>query len=329
MHTIVDGRCSCGADPNCPRPAKHPITRHGVKDATTDHEQIVKWWTEHPNANIGIATGQQSGILALDIDPRNGGTQTLQLLEKELGALPPTVTSNTGGGGEHRIFKYPSFAVRKDSAGKLFGPGVDVLSDGCIMVAPPSRHASGKYRWQEGKSFRDLKPAPLPERWLERLNGNVRAHQDADCVAAATAEHIAEGQRNTRLTSLAGTLQRRGVASEVIKAALMAENATTCMPPLDEAEVEKIVASVSKYPAAQLGDGADAAEGLMQLVLDQHFSGGRHLMLSTDGQFWHYDVRLWRVVPVQWVHGKVLETIQKNPVNNQKTLLCWAKSSSC
>ena len=57
----------------------------------------------------------------------------------------------------------------------------------------------------------------------------------------------------------------------------------------------------------------------MQLVLDQHFNGGNHLMLSTDGQFWHYDVRLWRVVPVQWVHGKVLETIRKNPVKNQKT----------
>jgi putative DNA primase/helicase len=42
-------------------------------------------------------------------------------------------------------------------------------------------------------------------------------------------------------------------------------------------------------------------------------------MLSTDGQFWHYDVRLWRVVQDQWVSGKVLEIIQANPVKNQKT----------
>ena len=110
-----------------------------------------------------------------------------------------------------------------------------------------------------------------------------------------------------------------GASRETITSALMAENAAKCTPPLDITEVEKIVASVSKYPAAQLGDGADAAEALMQLVLDQHFNGGNHLMLSTDGQFWHYDVRLWRVVPVQWVHGKVLETIRKNPVKNQKT----------
>ena len=310
VHTISDEGCSCGAGPNCPRPGKHPITRHGVKDATTDHKQIDNWWTDRPGANIGIAAGRELGILAPDIDPRNAGTETLQWLEKELGPLPPTVTSNTGGGGDHRIFKYPNFSVRKDLAGKLLGPGVDVLSDGCIMVAPPSRHASGKrYRWQEGKSFRDLERAPLPQPWLDRLSGSAAAQPEADGASIQPAGLVPEGQRNTHLTSLAGTLQRSCMSPETITAALMAENAAHCTPPLDSSEVEKIVASVSKYPAAQLGDGADAAEGLMQLVLDQHFSGGRHLMLSTDGQFWHYDIRLWRAVPVQWVHGKVLETI--------------------
>jgi putative DNA primase/helicase len=42
-------------------------------------------------------------------------------------------------------------------------------------------------------------------------------------------------------------------------------------------------------------------------------------MLSTEDRFWHYDVRLWRPVQDQWVAGKVLETIQGNPVKNQKT----------
>ena len=44
----------------------------------------------------------------------------------------------------------------------------------------------------------------------------------------------------------------------------------------------------------------------MQLVLTQYFNGGRHLLLGTDNRFWHYDVRLWRPVPDQWVSGKVL-----------------------
>ncbi len=319
MHSAHRGRCTCAKGNACERAGKHPTTRHGVNDATTDGEQIDRWWTEQPDANIGIAAGQSLSILVLDIDPRNGGTETLQRLEKELGPLPPTVTSNTGGGGEHRIFKYPNFSVRKDSAGKLLGPGVDVLSDGCIMIAPPSRHASGKrYRWEEGKSFRDLEPAPLPEPWLDRLRGNTAAKPDADNVPQP-AGLVTEGRRNNHLTSFAGTLQRSGASPEAIAAAVMAENAAKCSPSLDTAEVEKIVASVSKYPAARLGDGADAAEGLMQLVLTQYFNGGRHLLLGTDNRFWHYDVRLWRPVPDQWVSGKVLEVIEANPIKGQKT----------
>jgi putative DNA primase/helicase len=114
-------------------------------------------------------------------------------------------------------------------------------------------------------------------------------------------------------------MQRVGASPQTLAAALKAENLAKCSPPLDAAEVKKIASSVAQYPAAALGDGADAAEALMQLVLDQDFAGGKHLLLSTDGRFWHYDLRLWRVVSDQWVSGKVLELIKRNPVKNQKT----------
>ena len=320
MHTIEDGHCSCEVGSDCPRPCKHPTTRHGVNDATTDHEQIANWWTDHPYANIGIAAGRVSGILVLDIDPRNGGTETLQRLEKELGPLTTTVTSNTGGGGEHRIFQYPNFAVRKDSAGKLLGPGVDVLSDGCIMVAPPSRHASGdRYRWEEGKSFRDLRPAPLPEPWLDRLRGNTAAQRDADSAPAQAAELVPQGQRNNYLTSLAGTLQRRGASSEAITAALMAENAAKCSPPLVSSEVEAIVASISRYPSPTLSQRGDAAETLVQVLLDRQFAGGKLLILGTDGRFWHYSGKLWEPVPAKWIDGRILETLRTSPVQTSAT----------
>ena len=320
MHTIEDGHCSCVATSACPRLGKHPITRHGVNDATADGEQIDRWWTELPDANIGIAAGQESGILVLDIDPRNGGTETLQRLEKELGPLPPTVTSNTGGGGQHRIFAHPAFSVRKDSAGKLLGPGVDVLSDGCIMIAPPSRHASGKrYRWEDGKSFRDLEPASLPELWLDRLRGNTAAQRDAGSALAKSTEVIPEGQRNTQLTSLAGTLQRSGASPEAITAALMAENVARCDPPLDSSEVEDIVASISKYPSAAVSERGDAAETLVQVLLDRQFAGGKLLTYGTDGRFWHYSGKFWQPVPAKWIDGRILETLPRSQVQTSAT----------
>jgi putative DNA primase/helicase len=320
MHTIKHGICSCKDAEACERPGKHPRTPHGVKDATTNSEQINAWWEKWPRSNIGVAAGDESGIVVLDIDPRHDGDETIVERERELGALPATVTSLSGGGGRHLFFKHPRFAVRKDTAGKMFGSGVDLLSNGSIVILPRSRHASGnRYRWEGGKSFRDLEPAPLPEPWLDRLRGNTAAQPNADSAPAQSARLVREGSRNNHLTSLAGSLQRNGASPETITAALKAENAANCTPPLDSAEVERIVASVTTYPAAPFGDGADAAEGLMQLSLYQHFSGGKHLMLSTDGRFWHYDIRVWRVVPDQWVSGKVLETIQSNPVKNQKT----------
>ena len=321
VHTIRDGECTCSYGKACERPGKHPITQHGVNDATTNRDQIDKWWTDYPNANIGIATGTHSSLLVLDVDPRNEGSKTLTRLEQELGPLPRTVTALTGGGGQHLLFKYPSFPVRKDTSGKVFGPGVDILPDGCIMVAPPSRHASGRrYRWEEGRSFRDLEPAPLPQAWLERLRENDTAKSVSDAAPAETEGLVLEGRRNSYLTSLAGTLRRSGVSPEALKAALAAENVAICSPPLDTEEIDKIVASVNRYAAGQpLGDGADSAESLMQVALDQHFRGGKHLILNVEGRFWHYDGRMWRVVPDQWVCGKVLETITSNPAKNQKT----------
>ena len=47
--------CSCGSSP-CGSDAKHPRTPNGLKDATSDLEQITAWWTRWPNANIGITT---------------------------------------------------------------------------------------------------------------------------------------------------------------------------------------------------------------------------------------------------------------------------------
>src|SRR5450759_4613053 len=150
MHTVKNGACSCSKGAKCPSPGKHPWNINGIKGASTSKAQIREWWDDHPEANIGLACGTISNIFALDIDPRNGGQQTFHRLIEKLGKLNSTVVSNTGGGGTHHVFKLPKFKIRKDSGGKVFGPGVDVMSDGAIIVVPPSIHASGKRsRWRK------------------------------------------------------------------------------------------------------------------------------------------------------------------------------------
>ncbi|HYO90339.1 MAG TPA: bifunctional DNA primase/polymerase, partial [Pyrinomonadaceae bacterium] len=69
--------CSCAAGQECRSPGKHPRTRRGLKDATTDEAQVRAWWRKWPHANIGLAMGKASGLVALDVDPRAGGDVSL------------------------------------------------------------------------------------------------------------------------------------------------------------------------------------------------------------------------------------------------------------
>jgi hypothetical protein len=146
LHHPVNGACSCGVS-ICTSPAKHPRTEHGLSDATTDLQVITQWWTEEPNANIGVRTGQISGIVVLDIDAKNGGLESWRDLQDFNGRVD-TLTSHTGGGGLHLFFDAPADEL-KSTSGQI-GPGVDTRAEGGYVVMPPSRHISGRqYRWED------------------------------------------------------------------------------------------------------------------------------------------------------------------------------------
>ena len=127
---------------------KVPATRHGVLDATTDPDQIRAWWTARPDCNIGLACGEVSGIVALDIDPRSGGHEFFEAMTDENGRLPEGVfESQTGGGGTHYLFAYAG------QANIDLAPGVEVKSTGKYIVVPPSIHPSGNsYEWELSSS---------------------------------------------------------------------------------------------------------------------------------------------------------------------------------
>ncbi|MCJ2137439.1 phage/plasmid primase, P4 family [Methylobacterium sp. J-026] len=123
---------------------------------------------------------------------------------------------------------------------------------------------------------------------------------------------IPEGERNTRLTKQAGAIRRAGASEAGLLAALKAENAACCRPPLDDQEIAGIVASVLRYPVGPM-DG-DQAEAVMQAVLDQHFAGGAHLLRAFDGRFWWYDGRCWAPLSEKVLEGRILTTIQGLPL---------------
>lgn len=128
------------------RKDKKPIDGHGLNSATKDPALIRKIWQANPEAGIAIAC-EKSGLVVLDIDPRNGGLDSLAQLEAEHGLIYSTVVSQTQGGGEHRVFK----AHAEASYPGTLGAGLDLKYRGYILVEP-SRGESGVYKWQSGKN---------------------------------------------------------------------------------------------------------------------------------------------------------------------------------
>jgi len=163
-HSIRNGKCSCGKA-DCAHPAKHPRTRNGLSGATTDAEQIRKWWEKWPDANVAIATG--NGLLVIDVDPRHGGDATVSELETRLGELPRWTVVATGGGGQHFYFSVPEDAqIRTRGHWK---PGIDTRAEGGYVIAPPSNHVSGgKYEWSAPLQLPEI-VRPLPKAWLREL----------------------------------------------------------------------------------------------------------------------------------------------------------------
>ncbi len=240
--------CSCSEKGNCSSIGKHPHTIHGYKSGTIREETIEEWFTKVPKDNIGIVTGRKSNLVVLDIDPRNGGNESLKSLIDQYGELPKTVTVKTGGGGLHYYFAYPAGRHVKSSVGLL--DGIDLCSDGKCVVAPSSTH-------QDGKDYTFIVPpnnanalAPLPS-WLialvdEKAEQRKSLHRSPTKILQS-GDDIKHGKRDKTLLKIALGKLYGGEGTKKTVEDLIQINAARCKPPLPITQVEKIVKSATKY----------------------------------------------------------------------------------
>ncbi len=260
--------CSC-MNPECRNVGKHPRVSNGFHSATKDPAVITGWWTQWPNASIGIRTGPESGIAVLDLDAGKGGYESLEKLEAEFGALPVTVEAITGGGGRHIIFRYPTNGTAIKNRTEFLA-GLDVRGDGGYIVGVPSRHRNGSfYAWDAGCAPQQRALAELPA-WLGEQMTKIKTSPSAvGQVASTLGSTISKGKRHPTLVSLAGTMARRGMGQVSIEAALFEENIAKCDPPLPEEEIVKIALWAAAKP--QGADSADAASPVIEVPAELPF----------------------------------------------------------
>lgn len=248
VHHITDDQCSCGKS-KCGSPGKHPRTRHGLKDATADEQTINTWWARWPAANIGLATGKESGFVVLDIDAEHGGEDSLRQLEKEYEKLPDSPISLTGGGGQHLLFAYPARGEGQEVPNRVaLREGLDVRGDGGYIVAPPSTHISGrKYEWEVMYHPDEVALPPLPD-WLLLLIEMRDPPADVDgqdSLDIAVVSGVDEGQRNDMAARLTGRYLSRGWSAAEVEMALTTWNERN-HPPMPKAELVAVIISVAK-----------------------------------------------------------------------------------
>jgi hypothetical protein len=129
-----------------------PLVKEWPKVATDDADVIGEWAARWPNANIGVATGEASGVMVVDLDVKDGrnGLENLAALARTGKVLPPSPVALTPSGGRHLYFRaVPGVrnVVGITAAGRGLALGIDVRAEGGFVVAPPSERANGRYRW--------------------------------------------------------------------------------------------------------------------------------------------------------------------------------------
>jgi uncharacterized protein DUF3987/bifunctional DNA primase/polymerase-like protein len=131
-------------------PDKRPRLVGWQEKASTEAEQIRKWWDSHPTALPAIVVGR-AGLVVIDCDRRPGGNDGIKAFNElvsannaKLANVPPM--TRTARGGAHLFFRQPPGEPLGNGRGEL-PDGIDVRGVGGFVIAPGAVLPDGK-RWQ-------------------------------------------------------------------------------------------------------------------------------------------------------------------------------------
>ena len=254
LHTPNGNHCSCH-NLNCQSTGKHPRTKNGLKEASTNLDLINEWWKKWPNANIAVVTGKESGFVALDVDPRHGGEESLSLLLNQYGTLPETIEAITGGQGRHILFKNPGNIRNRTN----ILPGLDIRGEGGYIVVAPSLHACGKrYEWELSSRPLEVPLSDMPKWLLQMISEPVKDNpaRKPENYWAKIIQGVREGERNMSAASLAGYLLRHGIAAPIVYELMLLWNERN-NPPESVEVIEATFHSILKRDLKRLKGGKE------------------------------------------------------------------------
>jgi len=253
-------------------------------------EEVTSWFTQWPDASIGVVTGPISDLVVFDLDSQKAFDYA-----KAQGGFPETVRVKTGK-GEHVWVKHPGFFIKPDVNKKL---DMDIRGDGGFVVAPPSFHGSGnQYQWIIGNALGEIEIAPCSP-WMEKyLKDNATGKKkevakksappkkstlnqkpaETNEIADIIKNGCEQGHRNHTATKLIGSLIKTNKDRDVAWELTKLWNSKN-KPPLAESELKGTFDSIATL------EGEDKKKGKEDVKIDvSAFLDSKEQVLSDYNQ---------------------------------------------
>jgi bifunctional DNA primase/polymerase-like protein/primase-like protein len=204
--------------------------------ATTCSEQVERWWSDDPEANLGIRVADDETFVDID------SADTFDAFRERCSV--DTTTSRTPRGGWHLRYRGRArnrvLIIRGDE--RL----LEVKAAKSNIVGVGSIFDGRTYRWERPPW--EVEPAEIPNElvaWIAEAKSEPKANRNQPCHHPGA---IIEGIRNVTLMEKAGAMWRYDMDRAAIEAALLIHNRRHCRPPLPDDEVRRIADSTSRLP---------------------------------------------------------------------------------
>lgn len=208
--------------------------------------EVKNWWREHPDALIGLITGEFNNLTVLDCDSQDALEAVKRLLPEGYAVISSTTQRRTG---THLFFGFTPGLGSKNCVREH----LDVKSEGGFVIVPPSKGQKGLYSWNDGSDIRTCASRPLVPPELIRFlkNGTEQGHGRSssatqpplEVLPGDTLEPIAEGFRDDKLFHMALQLIRAGEPYESVEQYVVTA-AKGCSPTFSaKVAVEKVASA--------------------------------------------------------------------------------------
>lgn len=234
---------------------KHPIEKDWTNITHLDKMDWIKWLNN--SYNIGLRTGEVSGITVIDVDNKVLATPELENQRKELIQLLnnlDTLMQNTAHSGVHYVFKYDKDIVQTVD---IAGLKIDIRNDGGQILVQPSKLESLNYNWK--KSDAEIKPLSdeVKSKLLTLMKVEVGRKIEEPEKISSSSDGLVElkndgldGCCNDTFTKIGGILINK-LSPEDTEFALNVFNRNILQNPMPTQAIQAMVGSLNKYKTAE------------------------------------------------------------------------------